>query len=852
MTPLAAEKSKVNILIVDDKLGNICSVQAVLSNPEYNLVSATSGVEALKCMLLNDFAVILLDVMMPEMDGFEVARLVRQRGRTETIPIIFLTAIATEGRYMAEGYAAGAVDYLQKPLDPDMLRAKVSVFVELHRRNELIKAQEARLRELMAIEQERRLEDIRQESERHFRKLAESLPQIVLTADRVGHILYANPRWMELSSGAGQKVESFHDDAFLRIIHPDDQLSYLSLWKTALSSGEAMETELRFKDPATESFRWYVGNIQPELSQQNERVGWLATFADIDHQKRRAETQRLLADSSSLLAASQNYEHSLLQVAQRLAQTFADVCVIDVIKPRHGYRRLIAARTPYAALEATLKKPTHIREAEVYGAVGLAEAQAVRLSALGARQKDFHPELARHWQADELAGTSLISAPLHVRGTLSGSVTMFRCRTHERFNDEDLVVLVDLCRHMALTMENLFLYEEVSDNNRLKDEFLALLSHELRTPLNSILGWTELVKMEATETTVIEGLEVVERSAQALTQLVNDLLDVSRIISGKLEISRQAIDIAPFLSNVVSAIRPLAAAKKVQLQLNEEGDLPRIAADPNRLEQIIWNLLNNAIKFTPPEGEVTIAARVAAQHVAIEVKDSGVGIKPELMPYVFERFRQADSSSTRRHGGLGLGLAIVKHLAQLHEGTVTVASPGPGLGATFTVMLPFSRQMPSVSVLPPQEGEEAIEKELNDICVLLVDDDPSTRMLTAKQLSLSGASVLAASSVREAMEIVTGKLPDIVLTDIGMPEQDGFSLLHILRNLETQLNQTIRVAAFSAYASEDDARRALEEGFDAYLTKPISAAHLVQAVVRLKVGSPVVTSPQYRELPTET
>ncbi len=829
----AGEKKRVNILVVDDKPANICSVLAILSDPAYNLVTANSGMEALKYILQSDFAVILLDVMMPEMDGFELARLVRQRSRSSVIPIIFLTALATDFRFMQEGYAVGAVDYLQKPLDPDMVRAKVAVFVELYRRSEMIKEQEALLRELQRNEQERKLDTLKQESERHFRGLAEALPQIIITADGGGSIRYLNPRWTQLTGS--EKPESLFDDSFMALVHPHDQEMLKQAWQKACLSQETLETELRLKDQQQLSFRWHLCQVQPELANDKELLGWIATLTDIDLQKRREEGQRLLADASVSLAANLDMRQSIAQICERILENFADIAICDLIEPSKTFRRLYRSNGLTPEFDEVLRAVDDFKLAKTFGALALADAQARLISPLKNRASEFAEEFQAALSLGSKQPSSLISVPILARGEVVGALTLLKCTAFDKFTHIELNQLVEIGRHISLSLENLMLYEEVRDNNRLKDEFLAILSHELRTPLNSILGWTELVKLEAVEPRVIEGLTVVERSAHTLTQLVNDLLDVSRIISGKLEVSKQVVDIQMFLKNVVAALQPLADSKQVNLQLEVNGQLPKIDADPSRLEQIIWNLINNAIKFTPKDGQVKITARSTSDRkIEIIVSDTGIGIRPELLPHVFERFRQADSSSTRRHGGLGLGLAIVKHLAALHDGTVTASSKGVGLGSTFAVSLPSSYA--SAPTLPGLEGArtENLENALNNLRILLVDDDPSTRMLTARQLMMSGARVDAAGSVREAMTIVRDHVPDVVLTDIGMPEQDGFTLLRLLRHLELQIGQSIRVAAFSAYASDEDARHALEKGFDTYLTKPISVSNLINAVLKLK------------------
>jgi PAS domain S-box-containing protein len=821
------DHAKVKILIVDDKPANIVSLEAILDNADYHLVTATSGVEALKLLLDHDFAVILLDVMMPEMDGFDVARLVRQRSRAAMTPIIFLTAIATDFRYLQAGYAVGAVDYLQKPLDPAIVKAKVAVFAELHRRAERIKQQEAQLREIQRAEQERRIAEVQRAGERHYRELAEALPQIIFTADPDGNVTYFNTRWFDYT-GLGPE-DGLTQAARRRVIHPDDLATYDSSWENALASASSTEVEMRLREARSGAYRWHLCRARVERNGDGDPVGWLGTLTDIHEQKRAERSQRFLADSTTLMASSYNYEETLARLAGAVVDGFADYCLVDLLLPGTPFRRIVRARTGAGDPDLWLADACTRDEAYrlgarslKYGPVLLSPADdAIAVPAGAGPSPDFKP-------------TSLVSAPVVLRGDVVGAITWLGLSGRCRLDRADFDLAVETSRHVALALENILLYREAQETNRRKDEFLAILSHELRTPLNAVLGWTELTKLETVDQKVVESLGVIERNAKSLSQLVADLLDVSRIITGKLELSRVPVELRSFLTDVIATVQPLADEKRIELslQLPTRGSI--MQGDVDRLRQVMWNLLVNAIKFTPDGGRVQLTMLCTPTKVRITVEDSGPGIAPELLPYVFDRFRQADSSSTRKHGGLGLGLAIVRHIVELHGGEVRARSSGAGQGAQFTVELPILDQDERRTVpasAPPDRGALC---GLEGTTVLLVDDDPSSRMLAATFLKHSGATVRTAGSVREAMNSVHQDVPDVVLTDIGMPEEDGFVLLSNLRRFQSETGRAIRMAALTAYASNQDAERALEAGFEVYLTKPINATELVAAIGRLR------------------
>jgi PAS domain S-box-containing protein len=662
---------RARILMVDDHQPNLLALEAILSPLGEELVSVTSGEDALRQLLEGEFALILMDVQMPGMDGIETAAVIKQRERNRSTPIIFLTAIAKDPSFIFKGYSQGAVDYLLKPFDPEILRTKVSVFVDLWRRGELIKRQAAMLRAQELRELERR-------TEVRFRGLTDSMPQCVWATRRDGEIHYCNRVWREYA-GADAGLSFFGN------VPPDELEGIQTAWKAAISGGRGLEREQRLRRYDGE-LRWHLFRVVPERDEYGAIVGWIATATDIDHQK---------------------------------------------------------------------------RVEEAHGALLLREQEA--------------------------------------RGQLE-------------------------------------------EANRSKDEFLATVSHELRTPLNAILGWTRMLRTGALhgEEKSQRALETIERNARAQTQLVEDILDVSRIIAGKLRVQVRHIDVRGVILAAMDAVRPAADAKQLELALDVRDEAGDFQGDPDRLQQVVWNLLSNAIKFTPHKGRVVVELRRSNGHVEIAVSDTGIGIARDFLPHVFDRFRQADSSSTRMQGGLGLGLAIVRHLVEVHGGTVAAESEGEGKGARFTVRLPVRPAEPQPKETAalnanggahPEPPPPIAAAALAGMRVLVVDDDADARELVRVMLVNYGAEVILATSADEAVELISRHLPDVLVSDIGLPTENGYALLQRVRGLP----QTARLPALAltAYASSADVRRALEAGFQRHVSKPVEPGELARVVASL-------------------
>ena len=375
---------------------------------------------------------------------------------------------------------------------------------------------------------------------------------------------------------------------------------------------------------------------------------------------------------------------------------------------------------------------------------------------------------------------------------------------------------------------------EAERATRLKDEFVATLSHELRTPLNAIVGWASILRTDRRAATVAQGIEVIERNAKAQAQMVEDLLDMSRILSGKLRIDLQLIDPAAVVKAALASIRPAAEAKAIELhpQIDSTG---MVNSDIGRLQQIVWNLLTNAIKFTPVGGRVEVALRQIDSQVEVIVSDTGQGIRAEFLPHVFDRFRQADASTTRRHGGLGLGLSIVKSLVEMHGGSVDAHSSGETRGSTFIVRLPLATAQPLglASPLWPDRPRGADELQLSGLRILVVDDEPDARALAQRVLEERGADVVTVATAPEALAIVDGEsAPSVVVSDIGMPDEDGYDLIRKVRALPGSAGR-IPAIALTALARGEDRKRALQAGYQTHISKPVDPAELVSVIAAL-------------------
>jgi PAS domain S-box-containing protein len=453
--------------------------------------------------------------------------------------------------------------------------------------------------------------------------------------------------------------------------------------------------------------------------------------------------------------------------------------------------------------------------------------------------------------------TSYLAVPVLSRsGEVLGGL-FFAHPDVDVFTERDEIVVTGLAAQAAVAMDNARLYEtakraraeaeraaaekerlyrQAEESSRLKEEFLATISHELRTPLSAILGWARMLRLgQLSDEHAAKALDTIERNARAQAQLVDDLLDVSRIVTGKMRMDVQPADPNMFIDAAVEAVRPAAEAKGVRVQKVIDTAAISIPGDPVRLQQVVWNLLSNAIKFTPRGGRVQIRSERVDSHLEIVVSDTGQGIAPNFLPHVFDRFRQADQKTSRQHGGMGLGLAIVRHLVEMHGGSVRASSEGEEKGATFTVMLPISpvysvdasgsRVHPAARELLPSVDD--CTDRLDGLRILVVDDESDTRDLLKQGLEFCGAKVSVAANAADALEALTGNFPDILISDIGMPQVDGYELIRQIRLLPRERGGKIPAIALTAYTRTEDRLQALRAGYDMHVPKPVELAELV-------------------------
>ncbi len=686
-------EERVKLLAVDDNPAKLLSLGAVLGEFGQEVLTAASGREALRLMLQHEFAVVLLDVHMPTMDGFETAALIRQRKASEHTPIIFVTSYPDD-THAERGYRLGAVDYILAPVDPDGLKAKVSVFVELYRKSAQVRAQASAL--------ERRASRLQQLTEASL---------AINSALSPGETLQVVADFARTILGARQAVA---------VAAPEEK------WSDARRAV----------------------SIDPDASAPGERV--------------------ILRDGAALV--------SLLSVLSGPAQ-----------RPRGP-------------------EPSRWDDFLVEGRPG----------------RDG-------WLAAPLTGRD--GRPfglLHVLDRADGD-----------FGPDDASALTQLAQMSSIAIENA-VNAEAREANRMKDEFLTTLSHELRTPLAAIVGWTRLLRtgrLDAPRT--VQALEVIERNVASQAKLIDDLLDVSRIITGKLRLSVRRGSLSSVVAAAMDSMRPAADGKQIELRFENAvaAGEDEMVGDPDRLQQIFWNLISNSIKFTPAHGRVVIELRRSdAPGYEVEVTDTGQGMSRDFLRHAFDRFRQADSSVTRAHGGLGIGLAIARHLTELHGGSISAESAGPGLGSRFLIRLPAVAL--GVEHAPGPEPEAyptpaaAAVPSLGGLRVLLVEDQWDSRELMAEILRSAGCEVEVAGAVSEALERLGAAAPDVLVSDIGMPGEDGYSLLRKIRLREGPLS-ALPAIAVSAYAREEDRIRALSAGFQVHLAKPFEPAELLAAVARV-------------------
>ncbi|WP_053231344.1 PAS domain S-box protein [Sandaracinus amylolyticus] len=685
-------------------------------------------------------------------------------------------------------------------------------------------------------------------AEQQYRALAESSPQLVWTTSPDGAVEYCNPQFLAYVGLSLEQMRS--EPTWQRIVHPDDVAAASAAWTRALTTGEPYEVEYRLKRAADGSYRWFLARGAPVRDGDGRIIRWVGSCTDIDDRKRSEETQRFLAEAGALLTTSLDYRATLPTLARLAVPHMADWCAIELVTDAGGLERVALAHVDPNRIELLRELDRQFPSVEHEAALRVARtgvpdrAREITDEMLVASARGpEHLALLR-----ELGLRSWMAVPIAAHRRVVGVISFASSESGRLFEERDLDVAEELGRRVGVTIDNARLFEmtqrerlRAEEASRAKDELLSVTSHELRTPLNAILGWSRMLRSGTlNEEKRDRALETIERNARVQVQLVDDLLDFSRVMTGRLRLSLAPVEPAAVVEAAVDVVRPAADAKNVRLQVLLDPDAGTLNGDSARLQQVVWNLLSNAVKFTPKGGRIYVRVERESSHVQIVVSDTGAGIEPSFIPHVFQPFRQQDSTITRAHGGLGLGLAIVKHLVELHGGTIGVASEGIGKGATFVVQLPVS-PLRSTSLVG-SETRKAVSRpeaplrcppELDGIRILVCEDEPDARDLIESILEECRATVVLAASVDEALDRFREAPPDVLISDIGMPDASGYELIRQVRALPPERGGRVPAIALTAYASMNDRTRALMEGFQNHVAKPTEPQELVAAIAAL-------------------
>lgn len=705
----------------------------------------------------------------------------------------------------------------------------------------------------------------RLEAEREARRVAETLQaslattlrsigDAVIATDARGRVTIMNPIAEELTGWDEDAARGLPLETIFRIVNEHTREPVVSPVEKVLALGNvvglANHTVLVHRDGTRETpiddsgapIRGTTGSID----------GVVLVFRDVTAKKREEARRLLLEDATRALAESLDYEVTLTRVARLAVPLLADWCAVDILEDGHdGPRSLAVAHVDPDKVElarALGKKyprapdaPSGVPNVLRTGASELYPTISDELIAAD----DTDPDRLR--AVLDLGLRSVMIVPLGARGGTVGAMTFAWAESGHHYTTDDLAFAEELARRCSVAIENARLYaaEQHARNNadvanRAKDEFLAMVSHELRTPLNAIMGWAKMMSSAALdEAKRARAIETIDRNAVAMAQLIEDLLDISRIISGKMRLEIQPVDLSRVLEAAIESVKPAADAKEILVDATLDAGAGSLMGDPTRLQQIVWNLLSNAVKFTPRGGTIGVVVRREASGVEIGVSDTGRGIDPRFLPHVFDPFRQGDTSRTLSRSGLGLGLAITRQLVELHGGRIEARSDGEGRGATFLVHLPVATVTRHVTPKPTERRQIRLDSsferpnQLRGVRVLVVDDEDDARDLVQTVLEDCGCRVTTAASVADAMAALSKEVPDLLVSDIGMPHQDGYELIRQVRALPAASGGSLPAAALTAYARAEDRRRVLHAGYSMHIPKPVEPAELVAVVMSL-------------------
>jgi PAS domain S-box-containing protein len=822
-SPLAS--APVSILLVDDEIRNLDVLESLLQSPDYNLVRALTAERALRELLEGEFAVIVLDIQMPEMSGIELANLIKQRKRTQHIPIIFLTAYFQEDKDVLQGYNIGAVDYLTKPINPQILKSKISVFVDLFRKtralaasndaleqevaqreraeqalrhlnNELEERVLARTAELVHVNEElRERGKALRESEKRFRNMADHAPMMLWVTDPEGACTYLNRGWYEFT---GQTPDTALGFAWFDAVHPDEQTSARALFTAANEHRTPfrLEYRLRRNDGA---FRWAINAAAPRFDETGEFLGYIGSVIDITERKQTEEISRATAERLRMAMTASNLGDwswdaatDIVTFSQRGAEIFGLHAgpvltwgrLRDLLHPDDRERARIAVE------EALAKHAEYDVEYRV-----------------------MHPNGSVRWVAASGRG---IYGPT---GQVQGMLGIVQDVTERRLAQEELKQARDVA--LAASMA--------------KDNFMATLSHELRTPLNpALLLATEAANNPELPPEVRADFESIAKNVALEARLIDDLLDLTRIARGKLSLDLGVHDLHAVLGEAIETVRAELEEKRISLSLDLGAGSSHVNGDGVRLQQILWNVLKNAVKFTPEGGRVSVQTRSdpAKNCIRISVTDTGIGLTEAEIGRIFEAFSQGDHAaqiSAHRYGGVGLGLTISRMLVEQHAGNIRAVSEGRDRGATFIIELPLCPANDAIAAQEPGPGPAAAATQSANghrTRILLVEDHEPTRTTLMRLLMRRRYDVVSAACVTEARAVAGQGTFDLVISDIGLPDGNGYELMMELRDRHG-LKKGI---ALTGYGMEQDVARSQAAGFMVHLVKPVRVQALDDAL----------------------
>ena len=880
--------TEIAVLLVDDQPGDLLALENALDHLGLVLVRARTGAEALMHALDRAFAAILMDVDMPGMDGFAAATQIREQDRSRHTPILFLTESPGDESEAWRGKALGSVDFLSKPIVPAIVQSKVKLFVELGRLTAQAELQADRRKsdELARTVSER----VRAEAEARRRveqqvivsalgqKALAGLDLDALMAEAVArsalNLGVEHGFVMELRPPVGTfGVRSYHGPGSIPERYACNGCGTASLAGFTLLAGEPVVVE----DICTDN-RFALSPLIRDLGPRSglavviqgepQPFGVLSVFADEPRPFPKDDVHFVQAVANVVAAAVRRKkdEYDLATARDELAIQLADMTRLHALGARLAnslelprvLEEVLAAVTGLQGTDrGVLMLQDHGRDAMVTGAsVGFDQSQLDAVDAAtgeavqslisgGLLVEDARPDpdFAPHLAAARLAGChAMCATPLLTSGgVLIGTIATYFDRPH-RPTDRETRMVELYARQAAEFIDNARLYREIREADRHKGEFLAMLAHELRNPLAPLTNALRLLRgdrLDAPETARVR--EIAEGQVDHLTRLVDDLLDVSRINSGKIQLRKARVDLADAIRRAVDLSRPTIEALRHELTVTVARGPIFLEADSARLEQVFANLLNNAAKYTEPGGRIALEAGRDGDDAFVRVRDSGVGIAPELLPRVFDLFTQAERSLARSQGGLGIGLTLVRRLVELHDGSVSVSSPGIGRGSEFIVRLPLTPVLAEEA--RTDDGRDLLHEstDFGPLRILVVDDNIDGAVLLARLLELGGHRIALAHDGPSALELALAGPPDVILLDIGLPGMDGYEVARRLR--ETDDPMPILLVALTGYGQEEDFRRSRDVGFDHHLVKPVDPDALLDLLALHRPLVPQVMKP---------